>query len=183
MIAVLPKIWIITGDREAGKTSFCRQIIEEAQLHGFNPAGVLSPAVFTNGVKTAIEVQDIASGQKCLLATRREEVPDAITRRWKFDEEALKWGSKVLVKSTPCDLLIVDELGPLELEHNQGWVEGIQAINSGEYQTAVVVIRTELLANAQQRWTRAGIISLTHADSPEKIVQAARLILQGLQRR
>lgn len=182
MIAAPPKIWIISGDREAGKTSFCRKIILEARSQGFSPAGVLSPAVFTNGIKTAIEAEDIASGQKRLLATRRDEVPDAITRRWKFDEEALKWGAKVLAASTPCDLLIVDELGPLELEHNLGWIEGIQAVNSARYQTAVVVIRTELLANAQQRWPRAGIISLAHSDSPKKIAQAARQIFQGLQR-
>ena len=178
----LSRIWIITGDREAGKTSVCRQIILEARSHGFSPAGVLSPGVFANGVKTAIEVEDIASGQKRLLATLRDEVPDAITRRWKFDEEALKWGSKVLAEATPCDVLIVDELGPLELEHNQGWTEGFQAIDSDKYQVALVVIRTELLANAQQRWPRAEVISLAHTDSPEKISQATRQILQALHR-
>jgi len=183
MIAPLPKIWIITGDREAGKTSFCRQIILEAHSRGFSTAGVLSPAVFTQGVKTAIEVEDIAGGQKRLLAILRNEVPDAITRRWKFDEEALKWGSKVLAESTPCDVLIVDELGPLELEHNQGWIEGIQAIDTGKYLAALVVIRTELIITGQQLWPRSGVISLARTDSPEKITQTTIQIFQALNRR
>ncbi len=52
----------------------------------------------------------------------------------------------MLESATPCDLLIVDELGPLEFERNEGWPAGLAAIDSAAYKVGVVVIRPELLA-------------------------------------
>lgn len=174
------RVWIITGNHEAGKTSFCRRVLFEAQTRGFKTGGVLSPAVFENGIKTGIEVQDVASGKKRLLATLREEVLNAVTKRWKFDEAALNWGSTLLYQSVPCDVLIVDELGPLELEHGQGWVEGMRAINSGNYQAALVVIRPELMPTALQRWPKAEVMTFSRSDPPDVLNRMIELILRDL---
>jgi hypothetical protein len=73
-----------------------------------------------------------------------------------------------LAHSTPCDVLIVDELGVLEFERHQGWLAGLSAIDSGDYQLGLVVIRPELLQQAQQRWSSARVIEISGVD------QAAR---------
>ena len=57
----------------------------------------------------------------------------------------LIWGNHVLSNSTPCDLLVVDELGPLEIDRGTGWQAGLAAVDSKEYAVAVVVVRAELL--------------------------------------
>jgi nucleoside-triphosphatase THEP1 len=162
-------IWIITGTREAGKTRFCQKVIEEARTRGLTVGGILSPAVFENGVKTGINAQNLASGEMQRLATVREEVRDAITPRWSFDEKSLAWGSVVLKNSAPCDLLVVDELGPLELQHSRGWIEGIEVLNGGEYRAALVVIRQELLETARQLWPQAVVIHITRELSDETL--------------
>ncbi len=162
-------LFIITGPRGAGKTTFCRHFIDLARQAGRQVDGMVCPAVFENGHKVAIEAEALATGLRLRLATAREpDRPQAgiSTRRWFFETEVLAWGNRVLQQATPCEVLIVDELGPLEFERGQGWTGGLKAIDSGEYRWGLVVIRPELLAPARQRWPIAKIISITEpADS------------------
>jgi nucleoside-triphosphatase THEP1 len=144
-----PLIWIITGARETGKTRFCTHLVEKARKEGMDIAGLLSPPVYMNGVKTAIEVEDIRSNERRTLARGRQDDPTSIqTKRWSFDEEVLNWGNDLLAEATPCDVLVVDELGLLEFERGGGWQNGITAIQSEKFQLAVVVIRPELIDEA-----------------------------------
>lgn len=174
------KIWIITGERGAGKTRFCQQVIQAAGEKGLTVGGVLSPAVFTNGIKIGISVQDLASGENRPLASAREDVPGAITPHWKFDAASLAWGSEILHRSTPCDLLIVDELGPLELEHSQGWVEGIETLRGGKYRAALVVVRSELVARALQLWPHAAVLHIARDESESEQLLQLNMILASI---
>lgn len=157
-------LFIITGPRGAGKTTFCRHFIDLARQAGRQVAGIVCPAVFENGQKVAIEAEALATGLRLRLATARE--PDqpktnVSTRRWFFEAKVLAWGNRMLQQAVPCEVLIVDELGPLEFEQGQGWTAGLKAIDSGEYRWGLVVIRPELLAPARQRWPTAKTISIT----------------------
>ena len=157
-------LFIVTGDRGAGKTTFCGRLIELARSRGWQVAGVLSPAVIVDGAKTTIDVIDLRADQRRRLA---EYDPDANYPRelhWRFDADGLAWGNTVLSDSTPCDALIVDELGVLEFERGQGWRVGLAAIDSRAYRLGVVVIRPELLTQAQQRWPTARVIEITHIE-------------------
>jgi hypothetical protein len=82
------------------------------------------------------------------------------TSGWILDETVMAWGNVVLQAATPCDLLIVDELGPLEWEQGRGWLAGLAAVDSGAYGRAVIVVRPELLALALARWSHAGVIEI-----------------------
>src|SRR5262249_15843228 len=74
------------------------------------------------------------------------------TSRWLFCEETLPWGSEVLERSVPTDVLVVDELGVLEFERGEGWLSGLRAIDSRQYRFAWVSVRPSLLQNAKDRW-------------------------------
>ena len=145
-----PQTWIITGARESGKTRFCSHLIEKARREGVDDiAGLLSPPVYVNGVKTAIEVEDLRSRERRILARSRHDGHGSIqTKRWSFNTEVLNWGNDLLAAATPCDLLVVDELGLLEFERGGGWQNGLSAIQSGRFCLAVVVIRPELIDKA-----------------------------------
>jgi hypothetical protein len=70
----------------------------------------------------------------------------------------------MLKGAIPCDLLIVDELGPLEFDKGQGWLEGFRAVDSGRYRAALLTIRPSLLDRALQRWGKAEVIDLERSD-------------------
>jgi nucleoside-triphosphatase len=152
---------ILTGTRGKGKTTTCSRWIEEAANEKWQVSGLLCPAVFENGIKTGINVKDLTSGEIRNLAVLADGCPaDVTTDHWKFDPQVLLWGSTVLEKIQACDLLVVDELGPLEFKRHQGWIEAFDVISRGEYRLAVIVIRPELLEDACSLWPEAAICSL-----------------------
>ncbi len=175
---------LITGPRGAGKTSLCLNAAKRARANGWSVAGLLSPARFEHNYKVGIDVLDLASGQRRLLAQRRSKTTDNApptslalrklrtelanapnftrlrqpeTSNWRFTPDALAWGAEILQRATPCDLLIVDELGALEFERNEGWLVALNIIAHRNYRHALVVVRPKLLKTAQSHWPWAKV--------------------------
>jgi nucleoside-triphosphatase THEP1 len=154
-------IWIITGPREVGKTRFCMELLKRGRSKGVKVAGILSPAGFENGVKQTINIENAQTSEQKVLATlRKDENTGILTNRWAFDADALLWGSKILADALPCDLFFIDELGLLEFSRGEGWQEGLKALDSRKFTTAVIVIRPELLTVAASRWKDAKVLEI-----------------------
>lgn len=131
-------------------------MIQTAHLAGWDAAGLLSLAEFHDGVKKGIWAVDVRSGEKQLLASDlRQAENDLIFGKWFFNHFTLEWGNRVLRSSIPCDLLVIDELGPLEFKLFQGWVSALEVIRTGQFKIALVIIRPELTEPA---------INLLHPD-------------------
>jgi hypothetical protein len=81
-------------------------------------------------------------------------------QQWAFVEETLEWGNSVLASAVPTDLLVLDELGPLEWVEGRGWTTGLSAVDSGLYRYALVVVRPELVEQARQRWPYAKLLDI-----------------------
>jgi nucleoside-triphosphatase THEP1 len=165
--------WIVTGWRGSGKTTFCRELLQTARLSGWDAAGLLSPAVFQNEVKDSILAEDIRSGEKRLLATIHPQTEtDLSFGDWFFNRNTLEWGNQVLQSSSPCDLLVIDELGPLEFNLSLGWVSALDVIKTAHFRLALVVIRPELLEQAQQTLQPNYTIQMDRVDKVhERVLQ------------
>lgn len=159
-------ITLITGPRGSGKTRLCQRRADEARAAGHDVAGILSPAIFDGGDKVGIAALDLRTGERRLLARRRSPADPAVlpgTPGWVFDAATLAWADAVLAAATPCDLLVVDELGPLELERAEGWTAALTALDVGNYRAALVVVRRELLSVARARWPAAQVLDVGSA--------------------
>jgi nucleoside-triphosphatase THEP1 len=165
-----PKRIILTGMREVGKTTLLLHLVEAAKVQKIDIRGVISPAVIANGQKVAIDLYLIHSGQQVRLANlnRQNSKSTIATEYWAFDSDNLALGNKILAESTPCDLLVIDELGPIELERGQGWQDGINAVDSKLYKMAVLVIRPSLVALAQAKWPDTELISLDQKSTEDQ---------------
>lgn len=144
------KLWIITGERGSGKTLYCQELIGLAILDGFDVAGILSPAHFKNKIKESISAESIRNGESRMLAhIHQQDSSDLHFGDWYFNRKTLAWGNRVIRASIPCDLLVIDELGPLEFNLKMGWLDALEIIGKGCYRQAAVVIRPELLEAAR----------------------------------
>jgi hypothetical protein len=77
-----------------------------------------------------------------------------------MDETVMAWGNAHLARLTPPDLLIIDELGPLEFSAGKGLQAAFPLLEGRGYRWGVVVIRPDLLAAAQGRWPWAQVVAL-----------------------
>ncbi|MBQ6509147.1 MAG: hypothetical protein IJI07_06715 [Flexilinea sp.] len=136
----MSRITVITGERGAGKSRYCLELLEKHKKEGLSAGGFISPAVYTDGVKTAFYTMDVRTLEQRLCGTRT--APDRGTIGcWQMDLSILEWGNELLRNSTPCDVLFVDELGPLEFAKGKGYTEAFPVLKSGGYGRAYVVIR------------------------------------------
>ncbi|NLX42244.1 MAG: hypothetical protein GXY79_02065 [Chloroflexi bacterium] len=167
---------ILTGWRGAGKTTWCQALVEEAQRRGWQVAGLLSPAVYERDAapgaertKVRIDLVDVGTGERRVLATPAAPSGDgssgaapsaegAHRLRWRFDEAAVAWGNDVLARAGDADLVVIDELGPMEFTYGGGFSEGLALLDGGRFRAAVVVIRPELVDTALARWPGAVIL-------------------------
>jgi nucleoside-triphosphatase len=169
-----PPLWLISGDIGAGKTTLCRNLAGRARAAGWDVAGLLSPGVFDAGQKTAIQVEDLRSGERRLLASLGPRPDfDLAFGRWYFNRAVLAWGNHVLEQSVPCDLLIVDELGPLELLRGQGFTAAQAALAGGRYRLGIVVVRPALVETFSALLPPQRVVALDSSSSIEE--QAASL--------
>jgi nucleoside-triphosphatase THEP1 len=141
------RLALITGDIEVGKTTTVGRIIELAQVWGYTCAGIWSPAREENGIKTGIEAVDLASGERRLLAQIATKSAGQHMGRYAFDPAVLAWANEVLVKAVAArpDLLVVDEIGPLELERGGGLAPVLEPLAAGRVPRVLVVVRAWLL--------------------------------------
>lgn len=155
-----PQLFLITGLSGVGKTTWCGELIELAQAQGLRVAGLWSPAVFENGRKIGIDMVDVHSNERRRLAhLRGRETAAVSTIQWAFDPEVIIWGNQTLDNLPENDLLVIDELGPLEFMREEGLMAGLRVLDAGAYRVAVVVIRPSLLPEAQARWPHAQVIA------------------------
>lgn len=157
------RLIVVTGAIGAGKTTWCGDLVAHVRASGGRAAGLLSPGVFMGGQKIAIDLLDIAGGQRRRLAQRLATPdPASPTPHWRFDAETLAWGDTVLKRIDACDLLIIDELGPLELVHGGGWRSAVPLLQRGDYCTACVVVRRSLLSLILTAFPGGEVIDVEH---------------------
>jgi nucleoside-triphosphatase THEP1 len=154
--------FIITGKQGSGKTTLCLTIIEIALQSGWDVSGIVSPAVFDKSEKTGIDVIDLKTKEQRRLAYTRhhDKIFGPKTIKWSFDQKVLTWVTSVLNRSTPCDLLVIDEIGPLEFNQSEGWVNGFDVLGRKDYKIAIIVIRSSLLSMAFEHWPDAKVIEV-----------------------
>lgn len=145
------KIIVITGGFSVGKTSLCRRLVNEYKLAGKSVVGLLSPARFEDGKKTGIETLDIASGQSRLLASSTVgELHGLDFGIWTFDTQVITWANTCLKKITSTDVIMIDEIGPLEFNEGKGWQAVFDVIKLSKFQQAIIVIRPGFLERFKQ---------------------------------
>jgi nucleoside-triphosphatase THEP1 len=96
--------------------------------------GILSlPRFDSAGLKCGIDVLDVATGERQPLADRSAGGGKTIGN-YSFDEKSLSWAVERLEAAiaSGADLLVVDEIGPLELVRRQGFVAVLAPLSDRE---------------------------------------------------
>lgn len=139
------QVLLISGERNAGKTTVCRKAVGLAQAAGYSCGGLLTISGKEPHQLIAINVSTGATRQ---LTSPQGQVTQG---SYRFDPEALGWGAEVIAQTSGCDLLVIDELGPLEIERCQGWAVALDVLREGWFQLGLAVVRPELVSQVQSQ--------------------------------
>ena len=164
-----PQLVFLTGEQGSGKSTHCADLVNQARGKGIRIAGFLSKAVFSQGQKIAIELEDLASGERRRLAARRpvetlEGSSDYVTESWVLEADTVAWGEGFLGAAAFCELLVLDELGPLELSRGKGLQTALSLIERRDYRWACAVVRPALLSIAFERWPWGRVVDVSRTE-------------------
>ena len=141
---------LLIGRRNSGKSTTIYASLKKAQLLC---GGVISLPVFRCGYKIGADALDVSTGEKQVL-TRLSALcsPSQFhRRRYLFNPAGINLGRSAIKRAIgKCDLVIVDEIGPLELRGHKGWLnEAEDALRAGN---SFIVIRESLRKEFFQRY-------------------------------
>ena len=145
---------LLTGQRQVGKTTVCKQAAELARGLGYGPAGVLTPALLDkDGFPVARHALMVSDGEQRLLAWADGDLGGPSTGRYSFDANVFSWvvGRLRAAISQGCDLLIVDEIGPLELERGRGLAPLLSDLSARRLPPLLLVVRPELVERLREQ--------------------------------
>lgn len=155
----VPALWLVTGTRQSGKTSTCQGLADSARLDGYHVGGILCPPVFDGKRKVGFDLLAPATGERKRLGSRSLPACSGIqVGAWCLDPKVIAWGNAILRQQCDANILFIDELGVLELVKAGGFQEALHLLDSQSHNHAVVVIRSELLSAARERWPWANIL-------------------------
>ena len=163
MMTAVPVRVIVTGEIGSGKTKACAASAARLRDLGWRTTGVISLGVWAIDKKIAIDALDVRSGEMRRLAEHTSEnccMQGPATPGWRFHAETIAWCNSLLSAAADYDLLVVDELGPLEFESGEGLVQGMRALDDGRFRLGLVVVRPRLVHAAQARWPTATVLQL-----------------------
>lgn len=132
---------VITGSIGIGKTTVCRKFIEMARRWGRTCGGIVS---YKTPDKRII-VEDIQTGHKEILASTASIFRGPCTPMYFFNPDGIDFGIQAIDKGYYCNILIIDEIGQLELG-GQGFINAIEVIRGKKSDDIILVIRKELLS-------------------------------------
>jgi nucleoside-triphosphatase THEP1 len=132
---------VITGPIGIGKTTVCRKFIEIARRRGCTCGGIIS---YKTPDKSII-VEDIQTGHNKTLASIACIYQGPCTHMYFFNPDGIDFGIRAIDKGYYCNILIIDEIGQLELG-GQGFVNAIEVIRGKKGNDIILVIRKELLS-------------------------------------
>ncbi len=173
------KLFVITGEVDSGKTALLHKVINLLQIENIGICGIVS--VSDEREKFVYYVKDISSGISTVLCTQKK-IENAIKiGRYYFYSEGLSFGSQVLLKCKDSNLVIVDEVGPLELR-NKGWAKALQFLFAQSNAIQIWTIRKKLVYDVLKHYNIAeAFIFEVGKDKPEQIIYEIKKAVKSLE--
>ena len=147
------RLGLLVGPVGAGKTTAAERVAGLVLRRGLTCGGLLAPAMRNAcGRKIGIWGVNVADGQRRILARTDRDLGGPAVGPYSFDGAALEWAVGVIESALGrCDLLLVDEIGRLELEQGIGLAPVLPYLAAGGGICTLVVVRDSLLAELRAR--------------------------------
>ena len=152
--ASLPDITIIAGDREEGKTAFLMKMVEDLIAGGKKVSGFYAIGIHdSEGKRKGFLIRNIATGEEAEFCISNGSPNWEKVGRFQINPVGLAKGYEWMAqaKVTGSDILVIDELGPLEMS-GKGWSDLIGKILQEYPRPMIWTVRRSLAEKMAVRW-------------------------------
>jgi nucleoside-triphosphatase THEP1 len=144
---------------------------------GLPVAGLIQPGDFDDGVKVGFSIRDLQSGEEAPLARRTTREAGQYGTGFLFDAEGMELARKALASVPENAILVVDELGPVELR-GRGHMPALrQALAARPPRILILVVRRHLVPALLTALsvTDAHVVDVEN-EGPDSVARVIRLI-------
>jgi len=122
------KIFIVTGEKGAGKTSALIEAIDKLKGAGVSVGGFISPRIRVDGKTIGYYLEGVLDGRRQILMTETEQNGFQKIGRFWLDPNVIKRvTSTIEEQALSPSVIFIDEVGRLELE-GRGWDEVLRSL-------------------------------------------------------
>ncbi len=133
------RVLLLTGSPGVGKTTVLMKVVDSLRARSCNVRGMVSREVRSGSVRVGFEVRDLTSGRTGWLARANAKARPRVGR-YRVDMADLELvGVKAIADAVEnSEVVVVDEIGPMEL-FSESFKEAVEkAVNSAKLVVAVV---------------------------------------------
>ena len=129
----MSRLIFLTGRPGVGKTSVLLQTVELLKAKGFRTGGMISRESRDQGVRIGFEIVDLETGRKGWLAHINQPTGLRIGKyRVNLGDLNTLGAGSILRAAKEADVVVIDEVGPMELS-SEAFKEAVaQALSSGK---------------------------------------------------
>ncbi len=154
----------VTGRPGIGKTSVLLRAVEGLKSKGYKIGGMLSREVREKGVRIGFEIIDFYSGQRGWLAHVNQPVGPKVSKyRVNLNDLDIIGAGSIRNAVENAQIIIIDEIGPMELFSRAFREAVVEAMNSGKPLLGTIHFKArDPLINLIRSRDDAEIIEVTH---------------------
>jgi nucleoside-triphosphatase len=146
---------LVTGNPGVGKTTLLLRVVEVLKARGYIVGGMISREVRSCGTRVGFEILDLADSDKhgWLAHVNQKTGPQVGKYRVNLEDLNNVGVEAVLKAVRECDVVAIDEIGPMELFSEKFKRAVLEAVESGKLVIAVVhwKARDKLIEDVKKR--------------------------------
>jgi len=181
----LNRLVFLTGRPGVGKTSVLLRAVDILKAEGYKIGGMISREVRERGVRVGFEIADFTTGRKGWLAHVNQPTGPRISRyRVNLSDIDAIGATSILNAVKNADIIVVDEIGPMELFSSAFKDALMKAVESRKMMIGTIHYRAQdPLISAIKAREDAEILEVTHKNRSHLHTILVGKVLQFLQRR
>jgi nucleoside-triphosphatase THEP1 len=163
-------VYIIAGDQREGKTTFLKEVTIKLTTRGTPVEGIMAEGLDKDGERTGFQLVNISNDKSIVLCSVHPKPDWEKTGKYYFNPEGLEFGRKVLNQISADSIVIIDEIGPLEMKGG-GWSAPVQKILENYDNTMIWVVRRSLTEQIIHKFELKNVFILDVSRfTPEELV-------------
>jgi nucleoside-triphosphatase THEP1 len=140
-------ILVLTGPVHSGKTSLLKKLVKKLKRQGVRVDGFLSLAVLEGREILGYDLFDLRSEKKVPFIRRKGQRSWQRIGAYFFIPEVLEKARQKVLESGDEDFLVIDEVGPLEIQGRGIWPALSEALKKASL-SCLLVVRNSILKDA-----------------------------------